>query len=281
MTVALKFVHKIVILLIIIFAIAGLYWSYNNFGKQSKYLIVLDKPVKRLKVNAPVEFNGVEVGKITRISFDRHNPLKINIFVRIAKATPISDATRASFEDAPIISLQDEGKNTTPLKAKKNQRYPTISLLESSSNIIATSTSPIDKISNDVQQTREILQNLLSDDNVELLKQLMYSIQSVTAVLSTDKEKISSLLLRTEAASTEFKPFLEAGKETAFMLKAQTLPQLNQLSENLNDTLSDLRELIVTIKRNPSILVRGSDTPALGPGEKLQYFQSKAQRIEK
>ena len=51
------------------------------------------------------------------------------------------------------------------------------------------------------------------------------------------------------------------------MLEMQTLPVTYQVLSNLSNAARTLSEVSDEIKQNPSILIRGVDRQALGPGE--------------
>lgn len=128
----------IVAILAILFALF-LAWSIVDYLRYSTYQIFAENSVTGLVENTPVEFNGVVVGKVSAITFNKTNPKQIKIVMRIKKTTPITHGTVASFDISELITekltgfpyifidLRDKGDDLRPLTAKPDGKsYSTI-----------------------------------------------------------------------------------------------------------------------------------------------------------
>ena len=67
MTIQINF--KAILAFFILLAVLAIAWFVTDAYRHSKYQIIVQKPVSGLIPGAPVEFNGVVVGNVTKISF--------------------------------------------------------------------------------------------------------------------------------------------------------------------------------------------------------------------
>ncbi len=280
MTIHINF-KAIITLFVVLALIVGGWFAYES-TRYSTYEIIVQKPVSGLVGGAPVEFNGVVVGKIAKLSFNRQDPQKLYILVSILKSTPITQGTKASVDLSEIItqkytgfpyayiSLLDQGQNMQPIVTITGETYPRIVLVQN-----GESKPALKQLSQTLAQTHSLLEPLFAEENIESLTQLIYSLQQVASVLAAKSDKLDSILDNADKASKQVDPFLQSGKgamntvqATMQTLQTQTLPKMYHLMNNLNNTLLMMRELASKISNNPSIMIRGEATPELGPGER-------------
>src|SRR3546814_13693322 len=71
----------------------------RNFDE---YRIIFDGPVRGLSEGGEVQFNGIPVGEITRISLDPRNPNRVLAGVRLREDTPVRVDSTAATESQGI-----------------------------------------------------------------------------------------------------------------------------------------------------------------------------------
>src|SRR5829696_616571 len=76
------------IVLAIIWLSSGL--SFTNYAI---YMSYMQESVSGLSIDAPVEFNGVEVGKVKIIKINKDNPQLVEVLYRIKQSTPVTQGT--------------------------------------------------------------------------------------------------------------------------------------------------------------------------------------------
>ncbi|HEV2613832.1 MAG TPA: MlaD family protein [Gammaproteobacteria bacterium] len=245
----------------------------SHFLRYRIYEVVIEHPISGLAVDAPVEFNGVTVGSIASIKFDPQNPQKIIVVLHINRNTPISRGTVGKVDISEIItqkltgfpytyiSLRDSGNSPEPILHAPDQ-YPLIPM-----SGVDNTTPSLVRLSQAVQKSNDSFSQLLTPENVESLKELIFSLQQLTNVLAKNSDKLDTLLVNTGEASKKFGPFLDSTNDTLLTLKTETLPQVYNLTQNANETLQSVQKLLGKINNNPTILVRGEALPKLGPGE--------------
>jgi phospholipid/cholesterol/gamma-HCH transport system substrate-binding protein len=112
-----------------------------------------------------------------------------------------------------------------------------------------------------------MLQSILDKKTVASLKQSVDSLQQVTTVLAANTKKLNSIVANTERASHRLEPLLDSSHETVRALQTQILPEAHKTLSNLDGLSSSFTGVATKINRDPSILIRGTTPPRLGPGE--------------
>lgn len=191
--------------------------------------------VSGLSIDSPVEFNGVEVGNVKTISINHKNPELVELLLNIKSSAPITKGTVATLNSRGItgityVALKDKSNDLTPLVAEAGESYP---IIKTAPSLFVRIDTAMSELSNNFHLITESIQQLLNKENQRAIKKTLSNMQAMTAVM-----------------------------------QSQTLPMTYQTLNNLNSTMQSFASLAKEIKRNPTILIRGSAEPQLGPGEK-------------
>jgi phospholipid/cholesterol/gamma-HCH transport system substrate-binding protein len=252
--------------------VAGLAWYSMTSGQYETYQIRTEDPVSGLIADAPVEFHGVDVGRVTQVKLA--GPHSISILLDIRKDAPISKATVATitarglatrgFTGYVYISLENNGADNGPLVAASGSGYPQIPTAPSRSVDMDIA---ISQVNHSVQQLTELLTAMLDQKTIASFRRSVDSLQQVTRMLAENNKKLNSIIVNTEQASGQFKPLLDSSTDTVKALQLQVLPEAYRTISSLNRLTNSMNSLTARINRDPSILVRGSTPPPPGPGE--------------
>jgi len=281
--------------------VVGAIWYWHSVSGYATYQINSQDPVSGLTVDAPIEFHGVEVGKVKNIRLV--NPRSVAIVLSIDKSAPVTSASVATITSRGLatrgytgyvyISLDDVGIDSRPLTTRSGEPYPIIRTAPS--KIITLDTS-INQVKDNVQVITDLLQSLLDKKTIMSLQQSVDSVQKLTKVLADNTQRLNSIVANTERASHRFEPLLKSGDDTLRQIQTQIVPEVHEalttlqpLLESSQDTvralqmqilpearkaLIDLDNLSTTftgiankISQDPSILIRGTTPPSTGPGE--------------
>ncbi len=80
-----------------------LWLGQSQFARDfDEYRIIFDGPVRGLSEGGEVQFNGIPVGEITRISLDPRNPNRVLAGVRLREDTPVRVDSTAATESQGI-----------------------------------------------------------------------------------------------------------------------------------------------------------------------------------
>jgi phospholipid/cholesterol/gamma-HCH transport system substrate-binding protein len=286
---------------LLISTVVGAIWYLRSVSQYATYQIRTDDPVSGLAIDAPIEFHGVDVGKVKAIRLV--SPRSVSIVLSIDKSAPVTSASVATITSRGLatrgytgyvyISLDDVGVDSRPLTTPPGESYPVIRTAPS--KIITLDTS-INQVKDNVQIITDLLQSLLDKKTILSLQQSVDSLRQFTKVLAANDAKLKSILTNTERASRRFEPLLMSADDTVSELRTQIVPELHEAMTNLepllqssHDTVSALQMQILPEARNalinldnlsttltgvagkfnqnPSILIRGTTPPPPGPGE--------------
>jgi phospholipid/cholesterol/gamma-HCH transport system substrate-binding protein len=286
---------------LLIATIAGVIWYSRSMSRYTTYQIRTEDAVSGLVTDAPIEFHGVEVGKVKAIELV--NPRSVSIVLSIAKNAPVTSASVATITSRGLatrgytgyvyVSLDDVGTESGPLTVHPGEPYPVIRTAPSK---VLTMDTSISQVKDNVQVITDLLQSLLDKKTLLSLQQSADSLQQFTKVLAANTGKLNSLIGNAERASYRFDPLMESADDTLSQLQTKIIPELHEtlttlvpLLESSHDTVSALQTQILPvarktmtdlddlstalagvttkINRDPSIVIRGTAPSPLGPGE--------------
>jgi phospholipid/cholesterol/gamma-HCH transport system substrate-binding protein len=119
---------------LLVLTVAGTAWYIFSERRYATDQIYTQDPVSGLVADAPIEFHGVEVGKVKSVRLV--NSHSVCIVLSIEKTAPVTSASVATitsrglatkgFTGYVLISLEDVGNNTQPLVLRPGERFPSI-----------------------------------------------------------------------------------------------------------------------------------------------------------
>jgi len=257
---------------LLISIVAGTIWYFFSASQYATYQIYTQDSVSGLIADAPIEFHGVDVGRVKGIKLV--NPHSVNIVLSIEKTAPVTSASVATITSRGLatrgfmgyvyISLEDVGTDSRELTTRPGERYPIIAAAPSK---FVTLDTTLNQVNENVQVVTELLQSILDKKTIVSLKQSADSLQQVTRVLAENTKKLNSIVANTERASNRFEPLLESSHDTVRALQTQILPEAHKTLSNLDHLSSSLTGVATKINRDTSILIRRAAPPPPRPGE--------------
>jgi phospholipid/cholesterol/gamma-HCH transport system substrate-binding protein len=260
--------------------------------------------VAGLNLNAPVKYNGVDVGKVRQIQLDPGNPEQVNLLFAIERGTPIREDTVAVLKTQGLtgiayVELSGGTRDAPPLLASEGSDYPVIrtkpSLSARLENVLTTVLTKVDSLSNNVNA-------MLSDENRTAFASALADIALVAHTIAARKDALDSGITHaartfenTSRATAQIGPVIDrigrsadavgkmgsavartsasAGKTVDAVgadlqrFSTETLPELERLLEELTVLSTSLRRLAEQTERNPAGLLFGRRPVPDGPGE--------------
>ncbi len=287
--------------------IAGLLWLAAGGAFQTRYDLYQateDESVAGLNLNAPVKYNGVDVGKVRQIHLDPTNPALVHLLFAIERGTPIKVDTVAVLKTQGLtgiayVELSGGAKDAAPLLAIPPNRYPVIQTKPSLSarleNVLTTVLSKLDDTSSSIN-------SILSAENQAAFKSALADIATVARTVAARKDAIDTgitsaarTLQNSAGATAQMAPVIERigrgadavekmGSEVARTSESaaktvdavgadlqrfgtDTLPELRRLLGELAALSTSLRRLSEQTERDPRGLLFGRKPVSPGPGE--------------
>lgn len=266
------------------------------------YEVTTTRPVSGLKVEAPVRFRGVDVGKVESIRFDPTEPGRVVIGITVEPGVPMTRSTYAQLgfqgvTGLSFVALDDDGAKREPLAstAELPARIPMRpSLFDTGEGVVSA-----------FGEVAERINKLLADDNQKVLVSTLARIDVASAkaaklaeTLEPGAKAIAPLLADIRAAVNDARLAVgRAGEMVAAMtalaakleersaalgqvgdnaadvgaaaraLNDETLPRLNALADELRREARVLDRVLTGLADQPHSLVFGPPPRRPGPGE--------------
>ena len=268
------------------------------------YLALLDESVAGLNLNAPVKYNGVDVGKVRSIQLDPVKPDRVRLIFAIERSTPIRQDTVAVLKTQGLtgiayVELDGGAGDSPPLLATPPEPYPVIrtkaSLSARLENVLTRVLAKLDSTSSNIDA-------MLSNENRLAVTSALADIAVLSRTLAARKDTLDAALVNASRTfdngarvTAQLGPVLErigrsadavgklgdegalasvsASKTVAAMgaevqrSSTETLPQLQQLMGEMGVLSGALRRWVQETERNPSPLLFGRTPVPPGPGE--------------
>lgn len=267
-------------LLLLLGAAAGLGWYVFTSTSYATFEIRTADPVSGLIPDSPVEFHGVEVGKVQRVRLV--DPRSVSILLNIRRGAPLSRATVATittrglatrgFMGYVYVALEDTGVDRRPISALPGESYPLIPTTASQS---VSMDITINEVKQDVQQLTDLLHSILDQRTVGSLKRSVDDLHKITEVLAANSRRLDMMIssaerttMNAERVSREAAPLLDSSQQVVRALQNQILPETDDAILRVSELSTSLKEISTEIQKNPAVLVRGRSPPTPGPGER-------------
>jgi phospholipid/cholesterol/gamma-HCH transport system substrate-binding protein len=149
---------------IVVGALLALGWYIADTTGYRVYQITTADTVSGLVVDAPVEFHGVDVGKVKRVELT--GPRSVSILLGIRDSAPVTAATVATitsrglatrgFTGYVYISLEDAGEDKRPIATAQGADYPVIRTAPSR---MVNVDMAIDQVNRNVERLSHVLES--------------------------------------------------------------------------------------------------------------------------
>ena len=209
--------------------------KYSSDRTWQDYHVVFREAVTGLSVGSPVQYNGIAVGSITRLSLSPKDPGQVIARLRLDASTPIKTDTRAKLA---ITSLT--GPTIIQLTGGTPQSPALTTTDRSEAPLIQTTPSALQNISDTANRIVERLDTVFSDENVASIGNTLQNLEAVSGSLASQKEDISALIVSARQAAARLDTTLATTNGTMERLDRNLVQQLPQLVEKLDGTLAKL-----------------------------------------
>jgi len=175
------------------------------------YEIVFKEAVTGLTVGGAVQYNGIQVGEVKRLSLAPDDPGRVIARVRVTHGTPIKTDTRAKLTftgltGVAIIQLSGGSPKGPPLEATNGQTLPTIIADESALAKLLTSSEDIVTSVND---TLLRLSMVLNEKNLARVGAIIEHVEKVTGAVAEHDQDLGTAMANLAQASASLRGTLE------------------------------------------------------------------------
>jgi len=209
--------------------------KYSSERSWQRYKIVFDEAVTGLSVGSPVQFNGISVGSIERLSLDPQDPRRVVAIIRADAGAPVKTDTRARLAitslTGPTIIQLSGGAPGAPLLTAVDQRDPPV---------ILTSPSALQNITDTANRIVERMDQVLSDQNVAHITTTLENLDRISGTLAAQDKGMEALLVSARDAARSLDTTLQTTNGTMQRLDQNLVRQLPGIIDKLDSTLARL-----------------------------------------
>ncbi|NKB47346.1 MAG: MCE family protein [Legionellales bacterium] len=285
--------YTIVGLFVIVLSVASVFVIFLFSGRYSKdyatYLVIMQE-AGGLSLQAPVKFNGVEVGYVENISLNRNNPQQVILKLQIEEDIPITTSTYAILTAQGITGVSYVGlKAKTPaaplLETKPGQPYPVI---PAESSLFEDLENSLRQVSEDIASVSDSLSHMFDDNSTAAVQDTFLNLQAFTEALASSAPDLdasirnASVTLANLAKASDAFPVAAQNLENSLRniegavnslesalegVSQQAMPVTVELLQKIDTIAVSLEAFIAELERQPGVLIRGKKTLPPGPGE--------------
>jgi len=287
--------------------IACVLWLASGSVFQKKvdlYMAIEDESVAGLNPNAPVKYNGVDVGKVREIELDHDNPQRVRLVFALDHGTPVKEDTEAVLKTQGLtgiayVELSGGSQASPQLRTVPPNKYP---LIRTKPSLSARLENVMTAVLTNLDRTSASVNALLSEENRAAFKSILADMATTAHVLAARKDTIDAAIANAgrtfdngARVSAQLGPASDsvsrsadavgkmadeaklasaaAGKTIASVgtdvnrFTAETAPELQRLLGEMNVLAASLRRLSERIEASPGGLLLGRKPVVPGPGE--------------
>ena len=156
----------------------------------------LHESASGLTKDAPVKYNGVQVGFVKKIKLNKNDPRQVEIILNIEEGTPITTSTSATLISQGItgvtyVGLSAGSADFTPLQKMPGEPYPVIPAKPSLFNQLDVL---LKEVSVSVNKVSIQAQHIFNEENARHIKHILANIEQVTQVIANNSKNINHSL---------------------------------------------------------------------------------------
>jgi len=223
----------LVTLLAVFFALwAANYASNRNWDK---YEVDFTEAVTGLGNGGIVQYNGINVGEVEKLSLDKQDPRKVIARIRLQAGTPVKIDTKAKLAFiglTGVAQIQLSGGTPESPRLLPTREHPV--------PIIPTQPSALQNISEAASDIGERVRLILSDANVEKIGKIVDNLNQVTGTVAAQKEDIAALMHSLRQATDNLNTTLVKAQGSLDTIDKSVVQQLPGLMKRLDHTLAQL-----------------------------------------
>lgn len=221
-------------------------WMVKSGSQQDTrlYSVEFHEAVSGLTVGSAVEYSGIRVGEVERLSLNPNNPAVVLAQVRISKQVPIKQDTKARLALANITGASNiQLSGGTPTS-------PNLEAPEGQLPLIIAEPSPFAKLRLNSEEVitgfKSLLDNanqLFSKENGENFSQMLANLNATTGIVAEQKDDISAGIKNLTQASQQINDTMSQAARMLSQLEGQLNTKGEQVLTNADRTLASLAKV--------------------------------------
>ncbi|MGH8287999.1 MAG: MlaD family protein [Steroidobacteraceae bacterium] len=225
------------------------------------YEIYFNGSVSGLETGAAVRYLGVRVGRVEQMRIDPRNAGRVEVIAAIDSTTPISPRTIAELDLQGLtgllyIDLQRSAQGAAP--SVPSLRYPVIRAAPSQFDVFMTQLPRLAAAAGGVIQR---LDRLLSDRNIDDISRGLDTLSQASSSLPETVRNVNALLTQLRAATVELAATARSARnmmDTAGPQVVTTVRRLDTVADNLSQATDQLDKMVAENRADVRSFTRSS-----------------------
>jgi phospholipid/cholesterol/gamma-HCH transport system substrate-binding protein len=250
--------------------------SLHTTKARTPLRIVFEGPASGLRNGGSVNFNGIRVGEVMSVKLD--NPRRVVALTMIENNAPIRKDT--------LVGLEFQGLTGVAAISLKGgaEAAPGVPLDEDGVPVLTADPNALQDVTEAIRGTLQNINRVVAD-NQESVKNSLHNLETFTASLARNSEKIDNVMLKVDGVMTRADSLmlgldtLAGGKDGGELFL--TVKSIRELAEDFDKrsgllmsdgrrTLGDISRAVNNLDKNPTRLLFGpsnsaASTPAPAP----------------
>jgi len=259
--------------------------SLHTTKARSPLRVIFEGPAAGLRTGGSVNFNGIRVGEGISVKLD--NPRRVVALAMVEKNAPLRKDT--------LVGLEFQGLTGVAAISLKGgeEAAPEVPLDEDGVPVLKADPNALQDVTEAIRGTLQNINRVVAD-NQEAVKNSLHNLETFTASLARNAEKIDNVMLKVDGVMGKADNLmlglnsLAGGKEGGELFQA--VKSIRELAEDFDKrsgllmtdgrrTLGDISRAVNNLDRNPTRLLFGAGSngsnsnaaapaPTSAPGEK-------------
>jgi phospholipid/cholesterol/gamma-HCH transport system substrate-binding protein len=248
--------------------------SLHTTKARSPIRIIFEGPASGLRNGGSVNFNGIRIGEVVSVKLD--NPRRVVALAMVENNAPIRKDTLVGLEFQGLT-----GVAAISLKGGEEAAAP-VPLDEDGVPVLTADPNALQDVTEAIRGTLQNINRVVSD-NQEAVKNSLHNLETFTASLARNSEKIDNVMLKVDGVMGKADNLmlglntLAGGKEGGELFQA--VKSIRELAEDFDKrsgalmtdgrrTLGDISRAVNNLDRNPTRLLFGAGgSNAAAPAE--------------
>jgi phospholipid/cholesterol/gamma-HCH transport system substrate-binding protein len=241
--------------------------SLHTTKQRSPLRVVFEGPASGLRNGGSVNFNGIRIGEVMSVKLD--NPRRVVALAMVENSAPIRKDT--------LVGLEFQGLTGVAAISLKggDEAAPPVPLDEDGVPVLSADPNALQDVTEAIRSTLQNVNRIVAD-NQESVKNSLRNLETFTAALARNSEKIDNVMLKVDGVMGKADSLMMGlnsiaggtGGELSAMVKA-----IKDLADDFDKrsgalmsdgrrTLGDISRAVTNFDRNPSRVIFGGGSSA-------------------
>ena len=220
-------------ILLLLFALWAAKFSSDRNWRE--YQVIFTEPVTGLTEGGSVQYNGIAVGTVDRLSLAPEDARKVVALLKLKADAPIKVDTRAKLSQqgitgVPFIQLTGGSPQAALLERNDNGDIP----------IIRTEPSALQNIADTANRLVARMDELLSKQNIDRISATLDNLEQMTGSIAGQKQDIAALIVNAREVTEGLKVTVGSANGAIEGFDRNLVDRLPALMDKLDSTVAKL-----------------------------------------